>query len=297
MTDIEEPALPRHIVHPGPATTERVRAVECLAWPVRITLKTGCTINEAIAQGFAEQGFEGGYVRLSQVPMRSLNYVMPAAAPDESHAAWYSETYAMPGGVILDAALHAGRREEKPFLHCHGAWQEPEGRIEMGHLLPFEAEVLEETIVDAIAISGALFVTRHDTETNFPLFNPEKRPDAVTTEPSASRAILVTVRPNTDLCRAVEEICRAFDIRDAQVHGLGSLVGADYEDGTTLTAHASELYIRNGTVTQQNGSCHAALDIAMVDLTGRHSHGLLKRGLNPVCVTAEILIVESKHAA
>ncbi|WP_137134216.1 DUF296 domain-containing protein [Rhizobium sp. FKY42] len=296
MTVTEEPALPRHIVHPGSVTPERVRAVVCHVQPVRISLKTGCTINEAIAQGFAQQGFEGGYVRLTQVPMRTLNYVMPAAAPDESHAAWYSETYAMPGGVILDAALHAGRREDKPFLHCHGAWQDTEGRIEMGHLLPFEAELLEETIVDAVAISGALFVTRHDTETNFSLFNPEKRPDAVTAEASASRAILATVRPNTDLCRAVEEICRAFDIRDAQVHGLGSLVGVDYEDGTTLTAHASELYIRNGTVTQQNGTGHAALDIAMVDLTGRHSRGLLKRGLNPVCVTAEILIVESKPA-
>lgn len=282
--------LPRHIVHPGPVSPERVRAVACHVQPVKLTLQTGCDINTAIARGFAAHGFEGGYVRLKNVPMRKLHYVMPAAAPDDSHAAWYSETHVMQNAVILDAGLHAGERDGKPFLHCHGTWRDGEGQIGMGHLLPFEAELLKHTQVEAIALVGALLVTRPDAETNFPLFNPEARPVKVKSE--CRRGVLATVRPNADLCHAVEEICRNHSLRRARVEGIGSLVGADYQDGTTLTAHASELYIENGQVVEEDGQPQAAIDIAMIDLTGRHSHGLLKRGLNPVCVTAELLIVE-----
>lgn len=282
--------LPRHIVHPGPVSPERVRAVACHVQPVTLTLQTGCDINTAIARGFAAHGFEGGYVRLKNVAMRKLHYVMPAAAPDDSHAAWYSETHVMQNAVILDAGLHAGERDGKPFLHCHGTWRDGEGRIGMGHLLPFEAELLEETTVDATALVGALLVTRPDAETNFPLFNPEARSGKSKGE--FQRAVLATVRPNTDLCYAVEEICRTHSLRRARVEGIGSLVGADYDDGTTLTAHASELYIQEGRIVEEAGQPLAAIDIAMIDLTGRHSHGLLKRGLNPVCVTAELLIVE-----
>jgi predicted DNA-binding protein with PD1-like motif len=289
MSPMVPQPLPRQIVHPGPVTPERIRSVACHVQPVRLRLPSGCDINTAIARAFADQGFEGGYVRLKDVPMRTLHYVMPAAAPDDSHAAWYSETYVMHDAVILDAGLHAGERDGKPFLHCHGTWRDADGRIGMGHLLPFEAELRDETTVEALALVGALLVTRPDAETNFPLFNPEARPAA--RNGGGTRAVLATVRPNTDLCHAAEEICRTSSLGEASVHGIGSLVGADYEDGTTLTAHASELYIQDGRVLQKNGDHDAAIDIAMVDLTGRHSHGLLKRRLNPVCVTAELLLV------
>jgi predicted DNA-binding protein with PD1-like motif len=195
----------------------------------------------------------------------------------------------MQDAVILDAGLHAGERDGKPFLHCHGTWRDAEGRICMGHLLPFEAELRDEMTLEALALVGALLVTRPDAETNFPLFNPEVRPAARTG--GGTRAVLATIRPNTDLCQAAEEICRSFSLHEASVHGIGSLVGADYQDGTTLTAHASELYIQDGKVLQKNSQHEAAIDIAMVDLTGRHSQGLLKRGHNPVCVTAELLLV------
>jgi predicted DNA-binding protein with PD1-like motif len=281
--------LPRHILHPGPPTPERHRAIACRVHPVKLTLSAGCDINTAIAIAFAAQGFAGGYVRLKNVAMRQLHYVMPAAAPDETHAAWYSQTHVMQGAVILDAALHAGERDGKPFLHCHGTWRDREGRLGMGHILPFEAELSENTEVEALALDGALLVGQPDEETNFTLFSPEARPQQARS--GELQAVLATVRPNTDLCLATEAICDACSLADASVYGIGSLVGADYEDGTTLTAHASELYIESGQIRALDGRHQANIDIAMVDLTGRFSRGRLKRGLNPVCVTAELLLV------
>lgn len=290
MNSAHDPNLPRHIHHPGTPTAERWRAVACHVHPVTLALAAGCDINTAIARAFAAKGFAGGYVRLKNVPMRQLNYVMPAAAPDETHAAWYSETFALQDATIVDAGLHAGVRDGKPFLHCHGTWQDADGVIGMGHLLPFEAQFLEDTEVEALALDGALLVGQPDQETNFTLFSPEPRP-SVSTLPGIP-AVLATVRPNTDLCFAVEKICDEFSLKPAQVHGIGSLIGADYEDGTTLTAHASELYIREGDVTDVDQRRRARIDIAMVDLTGHFSGGLLTRGKNPVCVTAELLLFE-----
>lgn len=295
MNGLSPMGLPRHIQHPGLPTPERHRAVACRVHPVKLTLSAGCDINTAIAKAFAAQGFAGGYIRLQSLAMRQLNYVMPAASPDDTHAAWYSETHVMQEGVILDAALHAGERDGKPFFHCHGTWRDAEGRIGMGHLLPFEAELREDTEVEALALDGALLVGRPDDETNFTLFSPEARPPQAKMS-GGYQAVLATVRPNTDLCLATEVICGAFSLADVSVHGIGSLVGADYEDGTTLTAHASELYIDKGEVVALEDRHQARIDIAMVDLSGRFSHGRLKRGLNPVCVTAELLLVERQSS-
>ncbi|WP_395774558.1 DUF296 domain-containing protein [Agrobacterium pusense] len=293
MTPMAQAALPRSIVHPGPETPERFRAIGCRAHPVTLTVRAGMCVNEAIADAFAERGFEGGYIRLKNVPMKRLEYVMPAAAPDASHAAWYSETFSMPEGTIIDAGLHMGRRDGQPFLHCHGSWKSAQGVVSMGHLLPFEAEFAQETQVEALALDGAILDARQDEETNFPLFTPIPRPPRH--QDAGLRALLCTVRPNTDICLALEAACTEFGLPEADVNGIGSLIGADYDDGTTINAYASEILIRAGHISSD--SERTALDIAMVDLTRHISGGRLVRGKNPVCVTFELLLTEKREAA
>lgn len=295
MTTMAPVALPRSIVHPGPETAERFRAVGCHAYPVTLTARPGICVNEAIADAFAKRGFEGGYVRLRNVPMKRLHYVMPAAAPDDAHAAWYSETFSMPDGTILDAGLHMGRRDGKPFLHCHGSWKSADDVVSMGHLLPFEAEFAGETPLEALALDGAILDVQQDEETNFPLFTPIARPR--NRKDTGLRALLCTVRPNTDICMALETAAAQFGLRETEVNGIGSLIGADYEDGTSLSAYASEILIRNGRIgPSAMGSEQAMLDIAMVDLTKHISSGRLVRGKNPVCVTFELLLTERQGA-
>lgn len=294
MTGMDTVELPRRIVHPGPATAERFRAIGCHAHSVTLTAKPGISVNQAIAEAFEEQGFEGGYVWLKNVPMKQLNYVMPAASPDGAHAAWYSETFSMPGGIINDAGLHMGRRDGAPFLHCHGSWQSAEGIVSMGHLLPLEAQFARETALEALALDGAILDVQKDEETNFPLFTPVARPRCRTT--SGLRAILCTVRPNTDICMALEAASSQFGLHEVDINGIGSLIGADYEDGTSLTAFASEILIRNGSIDPSvGGGRQAMLEIAMVDLTKHISGGRLVRGKNPVCVTFELLLTERQR--
>ncbi|WP_107677498.1 DUF296 domain-containing protein [Agrobacterium sp. LAD9] len=296
MTETGTQELPRHIVHPGPITPERFHAVGCHAHPVTLTARPGVSVNEAIASAFAERGFEGGYVKLKNVPMKRLHYVMPAAAPDGAHAAWYSETFSMPDGTIIDAGLHMGRRDGEPFLHCHGSWKSTDGVVSMGHLLPFEAEFAATTPLEALALDGAILDVQRDEETNFPLFTPIAQPRSRTG--SGLRALLCTVRPNTDICTALEAASTQFGLREAEVNGIGSLIGADYEDGTSLTAYASEILIRNGRIgPSAAGGEQAMLDIAMVDLTKHISGGRLVRGKNPVCVTFELLLTERQARA
>lgn len=287
--------MPRSILHPGPPTPERYRVVGCHAHPVTLEVRPGVSVNQAIADAFADQGFDGGYVRLYNVPMKRLDFVMPAAAPDETHAAWYSKTYSMPGGMIIDAALHMGRRDGEPFLHCHGSWQAADGTPGMGHLLPLDSEFATEVRLEALALDGAILDVQKDEETNFPLFNPVPQPRK--REDSGLRALLCTVRPNTDISTAIENASTEFGLREAQVYGIGSLVGADYEDGTTVTGYASEIFIRNGHIGPGPHGQQASLDIAMIDLTGRVSGGWLLRGKNPVCVTFELLLTEKGEAA
>ncbi len=154
--------LMRQIVHPGPVAGERLAAVPCRVRPLRLKLQplAGETVLATLARAFADAGYAAGYACLEDVAMARMNYVIPAASPDDSHAAWYSATHeGGPGSRISRAGLHLGRRDGAPFFHCHGIWT-PAGRSEaMGHLLPFEAELAGPVEVDVLAISGAHLVT------------------------------------------------------------------------------------------------------------------------------------------
>ncbi|QKV17034.1 PCC domain-containing protein [Oricola thermophila] len=280
----------RSIRHPGPPAHERHTAVACRAQALSLTLEPGKSFNTSLADAFSSHGFEAGYALLDDVPMKRLDYVVPAESPDESHAAWYSETFApSSGGTICSAGLHLGRRDGEPFLHCHGLWELQDEGLRMGHLLPFEAELREATKVRAVGISGALFDATDDAETNFRLFSPQiaKASDVETPR----RAVLATVRPNQDICEAIEAICDEHGFEDAEVLGIGSLVGADFEGGGHVSSYATEVLIRDGQVTKSKDGPRARLDIALVGIDGAIAEGVLLRGTNPVCVTFELLIL------
>lgn len=256
-----------------------------------LRLKPGCSVNESVGAAFAEEGFACGYVRLRNAAVSPMRYVIPATSPDGAHAAWYSDTR-NPDGVTMieDAGIIFGRRDGEPFLHCHGIWREPDGSRRMGHLLPLDSAFAEPAAAQAFGVSGALFEVRHDRETNFSLFSPEPSSEIAG---GSSRAVLCTIRPNEDICLSIENICRKHAIRDAAVHGIGSLVGADFENGPAVTSYATEVLIRKGGV--RGGK--ARLDIVLVGMDGSLAEGMPTHGNNPVCVTFELLIEEVPQPA
>jgi len=278
----------RHIVHPGSVSPGRWSAIACRAVPLSLRLETSRSVNDSVGEAFAAAGFASGYARLSGAKIDPMRYVMPAAAPNREHAAWYSETFAPDGiSTVEDAGLIVGRRDGAPFLHCHGIWDAGESTRRMGHLLPLEAQFCAPAEAIGFGLVGAGFDVHDDPETNFRLFRAV--PDKSLSE-AGSRAIACTIKPNEDIHAAIEAICGEHDIRDATIHGIGSLVGADFEDGSHMSSYATEVLVRSGTV--EAGIC--SLDIAMVGMTPPIAQDRLHRGGNPVCVTFELVIVDAR---
>ena len=281
----------RHIHHPGPASVERTAEVAGTPVPLRFVLEPGDTVDTAIARGFAAAGCIGGFVMLRGGQCDPFRYVMPAASPDAHHVAWYSDTFAPEGSVNIErAGAIVGRRDGKPFVHCHGIWNTREG-MRMGHLLAADSMVTEPVEAIGVGLKTATFEGLPDSETNFTLFEPIQ----VTCDDEGRagvRLLLAKVRPNEDINTAIEAICSDHEITRANVYGIGSLNEVRFNDGRRVEAHATEVLIREGKVEEVHGQPRASLLIDVVDLGGHVYSGQIVHEDNPVCITFELVIEE-----
>jgi predicted DNA-binding protein with PD1-like motif len=207
------------------------------------------------------------------------------------HAAFYSGTFRPAGTTRLKAAtMTFGERDGAPFFHCHGLWTEADGRLAGGHMLPEETVVAEACRVEAFGLSGAAFVAEQDPETNFRLFGPvEAKPAGTATE---RRAFVLRLRPNQDFAFAIEDFCRARGIAHARLRGgVGSIIGARFDDGRSVEPFATEMAVVSGRVTAHpTDGPTAELDVLLVDYLGGTAEGRLKRGDNPVLMTMELVL-------
>ncbi|EIM29913.1 PCC domain-containing protein [Microvirga lotononidis] len=279
----------RHILHPGAVAPERMTAVAAAPVPLRFTLEPGEAVDAAIAKGFAASGCIGGIVAFQGGRFETFRFVMPAASPDALHAAWYSDTFAPAGPVeIRRGCAIVGERDGKPFIHCHGVWASSEG-VQMGHMLAPDTVVAEPIEVTGIGVRTATFRALPDPETNFTLFEPVQVGEPVQVDGS-HRVLLTKVRPNEDISLALEQICSRHGITKARVHGIGSLNGVRFADGSRVESHATEVLIREGEVELSHDRLRGPLHVDVVDPDGRIFSGDLVHGDNPVCVTFELMI-------
>ena len=282
----------RTILHPGPVAPVRHSRAEAETVPLDFAIESGDTVEAGLARGVAAAGCDAAYVAFADARMQPFRYVMPAGSPGPSHAAWYSETFAPEGVVLVErAGAVVGLRDGAPFVHCHGLWRLPDGALAMGHMLPADSRAAERIRIEGIGLRGAVFDSCHDPETNFTLFAAE-----VTARPRSpdASALAMTLRPNQDVCQAIEAICGEARIGAARVFGIGSLNGARFEAGPAMDSYASELLIRDGRVEGTPEGTRARLDVAVVATDGTIFDGVLVRGDNPVCVTFELVIVPEK---
>ncbi|MBM6580658.1 DUF296 domain-containing protein [Microvirga sp. BT689] len=283
----------RRIHHSGPTAPERIAAVAGSAVPLRFVLEPGQTVDEAVALGMKASGCIGGFVAFEGGRCEPFRYVMPAASSDPRYAAWYSETFEPVGPVtIRRACAIVGVRDGKPFLHCHGIWDTSEGP-RMGHMLAPVTTVSEPIVVKGIGFRDANFEAMPDPETNFTLFEPVRFAGA-NFMTSGVRMLLAKVRPNEDISLAIEKICLRHGIETAKIHGIGSLNGVRFVDGTQVDSYATEVSIRDGIVKSDGNQLVAQLAIDVVDMEGVISSGKLVRGDNPVCITFEIVVEENQ---
>jgi predicted DNA-binding protein with PD1-like motif len=281
----------RRIQQPGPPVTERIQWVEGRGRAFSFTLEAGLPLLEAVRRGFAAQGFASGTLNIGAGALGPFAYVMPALSRTSEHAAFYSETFRPPGITQLKlATMTFGMRDGAPFFHCHGLWQEADGRANGGHMLPEETMVAAPFEVEAFGIDGAMFAAEPDPETNFKLFGPVASETKGTD--TTGRAFALRLRPNQDFAECLETFCRDRGVARARVRGgVGSTIGARFVDGRVLEPFATELAITSGTIAPgASGALEAALDIALVDYTGGLAEGRLMRGDNPVLMTMELVL-------
>jgi hypothetical protein len=287
---------PRFIRQPGPPPPERILAVEGAGRALRLDLPAGLPLVEAVRRGFAAQGFAGGTVAVDGIALGPFAYVMPALSRTPEHAATYSETF-RPAGVtrLRHGAMTFGRRDGAAFFHCHALWTEAGGREGGGHILPEETWLAEPAAsVPAFGFAGGVFEADHDPETNFRLFGPVAAAAPPAAEAATpARAFALRLRPNQDLCGALEGFCAARGIRRARVQGgVGSTIGARFAGGGAVRNFATEAFIRPGgaVLPGAGGAPEARLDVALVDFTGALAAGRMLRGANPVLMTYELVL-------
>mgnify|MGYP001200966504 FL=1 len=281
----------RHILHPGPPAPARFQAAPCRAAPVSLLLRGGASVADAVSVALYEAGFRAAYLRLDGAVLSPLDYVIPAPAPGDGHAAWYSATRRLATDArIIHGGVHVGERDGAAFIHCHGVWQTRGDPPAMGHLLGPDSILEADCFVRGWGITGARLVSRPDPETEFTLFQPERRDDATGV---GTAAVLLTLRPNQDIGHAIATAAAQHGVTHARIEGIGSLSGTAFEDGSQVESYASEILILDGAL--RGGS--VTLDAASVGFDGHMLSGRLARGRNAICVTAEILLTATEPSA
>ncbi|NPU63833.1 DUF296 domain-containing protein [Bradyrhizobium sp. 83012] len=280
----------RSITQPGLPIAERIQWVEARGRAFTFTMEQGQPLLEAARRVFAAHGFAGGVLEIKRGALGPFAYVMPALSKTADHAAFYSETY-RPAGVtrLSTATMTLGMRDGAPFFHCHALWTEAGGRAGGGHILPEETVVAEPFEVAAFGVEGAIFAAEPDPETGFKLFGPvPAAPRGATTD---RRAFALRLRPNQDFAGCLEAFCKAQGVREARIRGgVGSTIGARFDDGGVVEPFATELTITSGAIAPSADGLQATLDVALVDYTGALAQGRLVRGDNPVLMTMELVL-------
>jgi predicted DNA-binding protein with PD1-like motif len=281
----------RSIAQPGPPTPERIQWMAARGRAFSFTLEAGLPLLEAARRGFVTQGFAGGVLNMRGGALGPFAYVMPALSKTGENAAFYSETF-RPAGItrLKMGAMTLGQRDGAAFFHCHALWTEADGRPGGGHILPEETTIAEPFEVEAFGLDGAVFTAEPDPETNFKLFGPVA--SATTSAKTTSRAYALRLRPNQDFAGALEAFCGARGIVQAKLRGgVGSIIGARFDDGRTVEHFATEMAVRSGAiVSDASGMLEATLEVALVDYTGGLAMGRLICGDNPVLMTMELVL-------
>ena len=280
---------------PGPAHPQRLESRAGALKVAEIVLEPGLSLCDAIARPLASLGIRSAGVVLSGVTLGPMQFVMPSHSQAPDHVAYYSETYRPQGEVTLDLATATfGFRDGAPFMHCHALWRDAEGRQCGGHILPLDSLIARRCTVSVFGTPDADMLSRADAETNFTLFGPEPADGG-----GSGGLIVARIRPDEDLVTGIEAICARHGATHATIRsGVGSIVGALFEDGTVVSEIPTELVVVDGRVSpDEGGQPRCDLEIALIDAAGNIHRGKPVRGQNPVLICCELFIDTESPAA
>jgi predicted DNA-binding protein with PD1-like motif len=279
----------RSIEHPGPVNASRIQCVPARVRPVRVELPHGVPLLQALADAVRSHGATSAVFSLRDMSLEPLAFVMPALSDSPKHVAYFSQPYEASGVARIESgSITYGLRDGQPSLHCHATWMEADGRRRSGHVLAAESRIEGPAQIEAWMLDGAAFEVLPDAETNFNLL--QVKPS--TTGLGGVEALVVRVRPNQDLCLALEVLCAEQNIRRGRIRGgVGSLIGTVFDDGRIVEPFVTEVFVERGVVEPgSDGVLRAKVDVGLVAHTGEIAEGRLARGQNPVLITFELVI-------
>ena len=287
----------RSITHPGPVLEPAFQSLPARTYNVLEQIPPGLSLLDGFDQLLSRYGCLSAVARLGSTSLWPVVYVLPAISGSSEHAVYYSDRHVPCAPIRLNAgAVTVGVRENATWLHCHASWYDADGSWHCGHLLPDETYLAQPLDVELTLIADAGFVVCSDAHTNFSLFKPRPLPPLA----SSSRAFAlewdagwcVRVAPNVDLCQVLETFCKRERIESARIlGGVGSTVGAVFDDGRVVRPFVTELLIESGQICSRNGQWEANIEVALIDYQGGVHRGRLARGQNPVLVTCELVLL------
>ncbi len=290
----------RSIIHPGTPSTFKICSVNAGVESADIVLQAGANLLSAMIAALEPFDTQSAVLRLEGGAFEPFCYVMPALSRNQEHSVYFSDRYDVAGRVVLEtASVTYGLRDGAPWLHCHAVWIEPDGTRRCGHLLPEDIRISQPVRAHVSILRGVAFTVKADAETNFSLFVPEQArlkapsPSPIMADTSpVQTAFAIRLSPNVDVCSAIESFCSEHHITRATIlGGVGSTVGAVFDDNRIVEPFVTEMLIRQGCIQpDEQGLPQALIDISMVDYEGGISEGRLKRGENPVLVTFELVV-------
>nr|WP_321444152.1 hypothetical protein [uncultured Cohaesibacter sp.] len=286
-------SVPRSVTHPGPKAAERLPFSRSRGRAVTLALRGDQDLQSAIAEALAGVGLYSGWLELEAAPVDALAYVIPDKAPNDQTVAWYSQTHRLQApGLIHHLGLVVGQADGALFLHGHGSWghgswSETDGAVRFGHVLFAETMLAQDVIAHGFLLDDACFERLPDAESNFSLFQTKSLSQP---EPDGADFALLRMLPNEDLAMGLDMVCARLGWQQARVFGLGSLVGAEFDDGRLLDSFATEFVIRDALAHGEAGCLRGPEIVIVGEAGGAGLRGRVTRGANPVLVTAEILL-------
>lgn len=275
-------AVATEIRHPGKRSQMRRHIVPVKLKREAIRLAGGRDLLEALGKAMDAGGYDSAIVLLDCLAIGPFQYVIPDwNSPDGRRAAWYSETRSGERAVIEQAAATVGRRSGAWFFHCHAVWDSETPQQKAGHLLPGQVTIAEDAIVTCLAVTGGRFDVTDDEETGFSLF----RPFATGAPPPDANAALIGLAPFEDVGEAASDVAAGLGLADPRIYGIGSLIGAPFEDGEPMASLISEVVLLDGARPQ-------AMRFHCVDADAGNFRGTLRPGQAEVCVTFEMIVAD-----
>ncbi len=259
---------------------------------LEIELVAGVPILSALEEALKSKGLAGAYLHVTNAGTSQLEYVIPAPPLDNTHVAWYSNTYQLTQpGRIVSAGFICGTHKGKFFTHCHGLWSDASGNTTMGHLLPESSILLHTAKATGFGFTDAGFERSSDQQTGFDLFLPKQ----LVALPASDQAILMRVSPNQEIKQVLGEVFKKVGWVHASIHGVGSLISPQFSDDRSMASFATEVLITEGTINLVGKDPMVSMEVSAVGLDGAYMHGQLSADGNPVLITFEIILVNQSE--